>query len=274
MADTVTLAEAAEQLGVHYMTAYRYVRMGLLPAAKTGGVWIVSVDELEVFRSRPAERPTRKKSTPLLIERRLLAGDDNGTLQLLNNARASGAGCDELYLDLLCPALTSIGTKWAAGELSVADEHVATATITRVLPRLEIGSSVRGRSHGTILLATVEFDHHALPTSILRELLRNRQYGVVDLGANTPAESLVERAKSTDDLVAIGLATTTLDNDETIAATLHTLADGVAAPVVLGGGALRDDDHARTLGPCIRSSSPRHALELFDEFRLAAAAEG
>jgi excisionase family DNA binding protein len=224
MADTVTLAEAAEQLGVHYMTAYRYVRTGLLPATKTGGVWSVSVDDLEAFRSRPAERPTRKKSTPLLIERRLLAGDDNGTLQLLNNARASGADCDELYLDLLCPALTSIGTKWAAGELSVADEHVATATITRVLPRLEIGSSVRGRSHGTILLAAVEFDHHALPTSILRELLRNRQYGV-------------------------------------------------AVPVVLGGGALGHDEHASTLGPCIRSTSPRHALELFDELRSATTAD-
>ena len=274
MADTVTLAEAAEQLGVHYMTAYRYVRTGLLPATKTGGVWSVSVDELEAFRSRPAERPTRKKSTPLLIERRLLAGDDNGTLQLLNNALASGADCEELYLDLLCPALASIGTKWAAGELSVADEHVATATVLRVLPRLETGSSVRGRSHGTILLATVEFDHHALPTSILRELLRHRKYDVVDLGANTPAESLVERAKSTDDLLAIGLAATTLDNDATIAATLQALADGLTVPVVLGGGALRDDEHARTLGPCIRSTSPRHALKLFDELRVAAKTEG
>ena len=274
MAHTVTLAEAAEHLGVHYMTAYRYVRTGLLPATKTGGVWSVSVGDLEAFRSRPAERPTRRKSTPLLIERRLLAGDDNGTLQLLNNARASGAGCDELYLDLLCPALTSIGARWAAGELSVADEHVATATIIRVLPRLETGSSVRGRSHGTILLATVEFDNHALPTSILRELLRHRQYEVIDLGANTPAGSLVERAKSTDGLIAIGLAATTPDNDETIAATLNTLAAAVAVPVVLGGAALRDDEHGRTLGPCIRSSSPRHALELFDEFRLAATAEG
>ena len=103
---------------------------------------------------------------------------------------------------------------------------------------------------------------------------RARQYEVIDLGANTPAGSLVEQAKSTDGLIAIGLAATTPDNDETIAATLNTLAAAVAVPVVLGGAALRDDEHGRTLGPCIRSSSPRHALELFDEFRLAATAEG
>ena len=33
---TLTLAEAANHLGVHYMTAYRYVRTGQLPARKAG----------------------------------------------------------------------------------------------------------------------------------------------------------------------------------------------------------------------------------------------
>ena len=38
MSATFTLQEAADELGVHYMTAYRYVRLGLLDAAKVGGV--------------------------------------------------------------------------------------------------------------------------------------------------------------------------------------------------------------------------------------------
>ena len=37
--DVLTLHEAAEELGVHYMSAYRYVRLGLLDATKRGGVW-------------------------------------------------------------------------------------------------------------------------------------------------------------------------------------------------------------------------------------------
>ena len=32
-----TLPEVAEKLGVHYMTAYRYVRTGRLPARTRGG---------------------------------------------------------------------------------------------------------------------------------------------------------------------------------------------------------------------------------------------
>ncbi len=36
-AGLVTLHEAAERLGVHYMTAYRRVRMGMLPAGRSAG---------------------------------------------------------------------------------------------------------------------------------------------------------------------------------------------------------------------------------------------
>ena len=50
----LSLNEVAEKLGVHYMTVYRYVRTGLLPAAKSGGTWRVLADDLENFASRPS----------------------------------------------------------------------------------------------------------------------------------------------------------------------------------------------------------------------------
>ena len=39
----VTLHEAAKRLGVHYMTAYRYVRTGRLPAERDGAHWLIVV---------------------------------------------------------------------------------------------------------------------------------------------------------------------------------------------------------------------------------------
>jgi excisionase family DNA binding protein len=35
----LTLHEAADRLGVHYMTVYRRVQLGMLPARKVGGTW-------------------------------------------------------------------------------------------------------------------------------------------------------------------------------------------------------------------------------------------
>ena len=37
----LTLLQVADKLGVHYMTVYRYVRTGRLPATRVGGIWQV-----------------------------------------------------------------------------------------------------------------------------------------------------------------------------------------------------------------------------------------
>ena len=46
----VSLNEVAEILSVHYMTAYRYVREGRLPAIKEGRGWVVKSSDLNAFR--------------------------------------------------------------------------------------------------------------------------------------------------------------------------------------------------------------------------------
>ena len=60
----LTLNEAAELLGVHYMTAYRYVRLGFLQATKVGGCWRVAHSDLEVYRAdvTPADRGVRRRA--------------------------------------------------------------------------------------------------------------------------------------------------------------------------------------------------------------------
>ena len=47
--DVMGLSSAAELLGVHYMTAYRWVRTSRLPARKRGGYWEVRLDDLRAL---------------------------------------------------------------------------------------------------------------------------------------------------------------------------------------------------------------------------------
>jgi excisionase family DNA binding protein len=269
----MSLTEAAERLNVHYMTAYKYVRTGRLHATKSGGQWVVSEEELEAFtgaRGRD-QHPQRAEVVPQLLEARLLVGDENGTFQLLENAQSAGASPEELYLDLLTPALVSIGERWHAGELSIADEHLATATAIRVVARFGPRFASRGRSRGTVIIAGVAGDHHSLPTALLRDLLRSRRFDVLDLGAHTPADSILDVAAGVDNLVAVGLSATNGDNEFRISETLHRLDDGLTVPVILGGSAIRDRSHARSLGPCIHSESARDALDKFELAHTAAA---
>ncbi|NNC80825.1 MAG: excisionase family DNA-binding protein [Acidimicrobiales bacterium] len=269
MTSTITLTEAAEQLGVHYMTAYRYVRTGRLYAEKVGGQWVVSTDDLKALKEKPA-KPQRAIDAPVQLERRLLAGDEAGSVQILEDAMAAGADAEEVYLDILRPSLATVGKRWADGEISIADEHIATTVAHRVLARLGSRMTARGRSRGTILLAVVQFDQHSIPTAMLRDLLQVRGFDVVDLGANTPSGSIIERAAATPDLLAIGLAATHKDNDAAITETLNALHAATDVPVVLGGSAIRDAEHGRSLGQCTVSTSPLEAIERFEEIHAAA----
>ena len=92
MTDAVlTLQEAADELGVHYMTAYRYVRLGVLDATKSGGVWQVRRSALDHFREQAAEASAatgpsgkggarnRKAPWSTRLESRLVAGDAPGS---------------------------------------------------------------------------------------------------------------------------------------------------------------------------------------------------
>ena len=43
----LSLHQAADLLGVHYMTVYRRVRLGILPARKVDGTWLIDPADLE-----------------------------------------------------------------------------------------------------------------------------------------------------------------------------------------------------------------------------------
>jgi excisionase family DNA binding protein len=246
MADVVlTLHEAAARLGVHYMTAYRYVRLGLLAAHKEGGTWRVADADVDAFLDRAAAPPTvpaegtdgrRRAPWAARLEDRLLAGDAAGAWGVIEAALAAGTELEQIYLDVLTPAMWAIGTRWEAGQVDVADEHRATAIAMRLIGRLGPRFARRGRSRGTVLLANPQGERHALALAILGDLLRANGLHVSDLGADVPHDSLVRAARSIDDLVAIGLSVSTAEYLESARTAIASLrAGGVEAPIVVGG---------------------------------------
>ncbi|HEY5419161.1 MAG TPA: helix-turn-helix domain-containing protein, partial [Marmoricola sp.] len=91
----LSLHEAADLLGVHYMTVYRRVRLGILPARKVGGTWMIDRADLE--RSGTARRRGRRRradgepETGIWRERlraRMLVGDVVGSWRVIEAAMA------------------------------------------------------------------------------------------------------------------------------------------------------------------------------------------
>jgi excisionase family DNA binding protein len=252
--DALGLQEAADRLGVHYMTAYRYVRLGLLPARKEGSSWRVKVADLERLtgpEGSVAKGRGRLEPAPWAdrLERRLVAGDEVGAWGVVEATLAAGADATAVYLEVLAPAMAGIGDRWAAGEVDVAVEHRASAIALRLVGRLGPRFARRGLSRGSVLLAAPMGDLHGLPVAIAADLVRGAGFDVEDLGPDLPLSSLVFAARTTQRLVAVALAATTPDNDAAVRDAVRCVREAVdGVPVLLGGGAVPDEATARALG--------------------------
>lgn len=273
-ADDLTLQEAADVLGVHYMTAYRYVRLGLLSAHKAGGTWRVPRADLDTFRSGGPMGPQaegggrRRAPWAERIEARLLAGDARGAWGVIEAALAAGAELDEIYLDVLAPAMASIGERWERGELDIFLEHRATGIAMRLIGRLGPRFVRRGRTRGAVIIGAPAGERHALPVAIVSDLVRQHGWEVSDLGADVPAESFVQAVQTTPDVVAVGISVTSTDCLESARLALTTLREAATGVLlVVGGRAIRDEAHGSELGADAVLQGAKGFAELLDDGR-------
>ena len=279
--DGMTLQQAAAFLGVHYMTVYRYVRLGLLPARKDGASWRVERADVEAFKAAAEGvtangRQLGRRRAPWAdrLEARLLAGDSRGAWGVVESSLAAGTDVASVYLDVLSPALTSIGTRWASGEIDVAVEHRASGIAMRIIGRLGPRFARRGRTRGTIVLGAPPGDHHSLPVALLADLLRAAGWEVHDLGADVPIVDFVRVASATPRLAAVGvsvMAAECLDSAREAVASLRAVLPP-AVPVLVGGLAVPGEEEARGLGADAWASDGRRVVELVD--RLTARRAG
>lgn len=194
----VDLQTAADRLGVHYQTAYRWVRDGSLVAVKRGAAYDISEEELARFearRSTPAPPPKQAKvrSWDHQVDRMyalLREGDELGARQLLDRLREGMIDPVVICEQLFTPALRRVGEDWARGELTVAEEHRASAICERLLARLAVHP--RGRPRGVCVVATPPGEEHGLPAAMAALVLRADRWQVHHIGTQVPAQDLID----------------------------------------------------------------------------------
>ncbi len=256
MEEALNLKQVAARLGVHYMTAYRYVRQGRLPAEREGTEWRVRAGEVERFTgARTAQaggaggRPPAPVDWAGRLYDQLLSGDETGAWSVVERALAAATSPEGCYLDIVAVALARVSDGEQAGRLGVADQYVATATATRVVARLGARFRRPGRSRGTVVLGAPRGERHSLPIAICADLVRLGGFAVLELGADVPAEAFVAGARRVDRLVAVGVGVTRVeslgDAVDTVAAVRAALP---SVPVLLGGQAVHDGEVARRAG--------------------------
>ncbi len=267
----LTLAETADRLGVHYMTAYKYVRAGRLAAEKVGKNWLVQPDDLAAFEHElagPARRGSRRASYPSELQQCLIQGDEAGAWGVLEQGLTAGMAPEAVLVDLVGSAMTAVGDDWSTGAITVAQEHQASTIAMRLVGRLGPQFARRGPKRGRVVIGAAPFDEHALPTAILRDLLRGRGLAVTDLGANVPPESWTDTVReamhAAPRLVSVGVCHTTPGNEAAVAEAIAAIRAVTAVPIVLGGYSVTSRAEAAALGADAYSRSAWEAAEMLD----------
>lgn len=237
--DDIDLFTAAEQLGVHYQTAYRWVRSGELPAVRVRGRYRLDPDDVAAFAERrdepqpPRTRRPRGGFEPL-AERmftHLVDGDERAARSAVAKLVEDGVRFTTVMQEVLVPALRRVGAEWHAGRLSIWVEHQASAIVDRIIG--DQHPTPRGRRRGTAMVAALSGDHHALPTAMAAAALREDNWHVHHLGADMPAEELVRFCAEAEPDLAVLTVTTPAVHDD-VARTADRLS-GLGVRTLTGG---------------------------------------
>lgn len=147
----------------------------------------------------------------------------------------------DIVNNVLIPALDYVGSRFEAGKLFLPQLILSAAVVQNASECIKNRMSkagTAGESSGKVVLATVKGDIHDIGKNIVKVLLENYGFTVIDLGKDVPPEKVVEAVeKEGAKLVGLSaLMTTTLVSMKETIELLH--AKRLDCKVIVGGAVL------------------------------------
>ena len=140
---------------------------------------------------------------------------------------------------VLLPAMKEVGDKFGAGELILPFVLQSAEVMKKAVAYLEnFLEHKEGVSKGKLVLATVYGDVHDIGKNLVKTILSNNGYTVVDLGKQVPAETIINRAVE-EQADAIGLSALLVSTSKQMPLIVNKLAHRkLSMPVLIGGAAI------------------------------------
>jgi methanogenic corrinoid protein MtbC1 len=139
---------------------------------------------------------------------------------------------------IIAPALVEAGTRWHANRLSVAQEHLLTASVERLVMSTMHTFQKVARGPG-IVFATLAGERHAIGSLLAAFLAASQGIRCIYLGADLPAHELAEAAKRSKAAAVALSITTEIPSLKTQLDQLRETLPG-AVELWIGGGVAQD----------------------------------
>ena len=174
----------------------------------------------------------------------------------------------ELVDEALIPALDIVGNKYEKGTLYLPQLLQAASAAQSAFEEIKTAIAKKGgtsESKGRIVIATVKGDVHDIGKNIVKVILENYGFEVIDLGRDVPVETVVNtvREKNVHLVGLSALMTTTLKSMEETIAALH------AAKLdckIMVGGAVLTPEYAEKIGADWYAKDAKRSADIAKEF--------
>ncbi len=226
-------------------------------AAYSGSSFTASISS-----SAAAEKPKNDMPAddlPYAIENGLKAESAKLTRKLLETKDTM-----EIVDNMLIPALDKAGAEFEKGKLFLPQLIMAAGAAQasfEVIKEHLSRTGAGGVSKGKVVLATVKGDIHDIGKNIVKVLLENYGFEVIDLGKDVPPENILEAAVK-NDVRLVGLSalmTTTLASMEETVKLLHQ--NNVNCKIVVGGAVLTPE-YAEKIGADFYAKDAKETVDI------------
>ncbi|MEA4989206.1 MAG: homocysteine S-methyltransferase family protein [Anaerovorax sp.] len=208
-------------------------------------------NELTTKQSREVlTRSTLKKSSTeaLTLEEIILNGYEDRAAQITEELLKTEKPL-EIVEKRIIPSLEQVGKEYETGEKFLPQLMKAADTVTRSFHVLKEAMKLSGESinYGKVILATVEGDVHDIGKNIVKVILQNYGYEVLDLGKDVPAEKVVEVARN-ENIQLVGLSALMTTTVVSMEKTIKKLEEAGLSCKTAVGGAVLTKDYAEQIG--------------------------
>jgi methanogenic corrinoid protein MtbC1 len=200
-------------------------------------------------------------------------GERRAALNIALEAVRGGTSVPEVYRTILQPAQYEVGRLWERNDMTVAQEHMATAitqyVVAQLYTHLEIPEPTRGRA----LVTGVRGEFHQLGANMVADVLEADGWSMRFLGTQLPHDGVLSAIDAHEPRI-LGISATVLSSLPAVADLIEASRRrfGEEISILVGGGAFRATPAAwRDLGADGYGHDLRHAVN--EARRLGGATE-
>ena len=164
--------------------------------------------------------------------------------------------------EVIIPTLNKVGEDYDKGKIFLPQLLLAAETVQEafsiIKSRLPADTSI---SKGTIIMATVKGDIHDIGKNIVKIILENYGYTVIDMGKDVPAEAILQKAEM-EDVRLVGLSALMTTTVKSMADTINLLKCNKSDVKVMVGGAVLTPEYASAIGADFYGKDAKAAVEI------------